>query len=306
MTNIYNDSDYTLLPKFPKRIMLEASNICNNRCIFCPHHNTQRSPLFLDLKFAKKILHRTFELGAQECAFHGGSEPFLHPELHKLVALAKDIGFTYIYLTTNALACSWEQMEEVLKAGLDSLKFSVNAGTEKDYKAIHGRVGFSKVLQMAYNVDRWRKEKNNKLKFCISAVTCRANIENMPQLAQNFKNYTDKIIVYPAAWLGERTKLSIKDTVARYTNNGICNEIFTRCTITSGGFVRACCSGTDEFLLIGNANNTDILDIWHGDTFVKLRTLMLEHKLPPNTVCYNCINFQDTTVKPLTDCLNSN
>lgn len=290
-------------PPFPRSIMLEASNFCNNHCIFCPHHNTHRKPTLLDLAFAERILVRAFALGARECAFHGGAEPFMHPKLYQLVAIAKAVGYEYVYLTTNALACTWGKLEQTLDAGLDSLKFSVNAGTPQDYISIHGHDGFLKVLEMARRVSKWRKDRGSRMKFYITAVTCPQNVENMPELHSAFHELVDAVEPYPAAWLGERTALPITDTVRRFPAGAVCSELFSRCTITASGFVRVCCSGSDDFMLIGDANTTDIMDIWHGEHFKKLRQAMLVHKLPENTVCFNCMNFKDTPLKPMVEWL---
>lgn len=290
-------------PNFPTRLMLEATNICNNQCIFCQHHNMKRTPTLLDLVFAERILTRAYELGARECAFHGGSEPFLHARLHELVRMTKRIGYTNVYLTTNAQACSWKRMQEVLEAGLDSLKFSVNAGNKEDYKRIHGRDGFNKACEMARKVDDWRKQNNSPLIFYISAVTCPENAANMRGLEEAFGSFVDKIVPFPAAWLGEHTALSKADTVARFPKGAICDEMFTRLTVTSAGFVRVCCAGSDKYMLVGDANTTDILEIWNGELFMNLRRRMLAHDLPENTVCFNCMNGRAMPLKPLADCL---
>ena len=48
-----------------------------------------------------------YELGTREVGMYATGEPFIVPELASYIKLAKDIGYTYVYLTSNgALAPS--------------------------------------------------------------------------------------------------------------------------------------------------------------------------------------------------------
>ena len=58
--------------------------------------------------------------------------------LHQFVKVAKDNGIKRVYITSNGALANIERVKETLKAGLDSIKFSINAGT-RQHKLIHGK-----------------------------------------------------------------------------------------------------------------------------------------------------------------------
>ena len=118
---------YSLEPPFPiSNFLLELSNGCNHACIFCAHQKMQRNVGRMDKSFAFDIMQQAYDLGTREVGFYATGEPFLIPDLADYVAKAKQIGFDYVYLTSNGSLATPERTKAVIDAGLDSLKFSIN------------------------------------------------------------------------------------------------------------------------------------------------------------------------------------
>ena len=297
--NFSDNTKFVHIPPFPRRIMLEVTDRCNHQCIFCAHANAKRTRGKMEPSVYVRLLEEAFSLGTRECAFHGGSEPFMHPNLHDVVATAKNIGYTYLYLTTNGSACSKNKMQKVLDAGLDSIKFSINAGTAEDYLKVHGKDNFEKVLDMVAFVAEYRKKKEQQLKLYVSAIICSANQSQIKNLDTTLCGLVDCIEYLTACWTGKSTKIPLKELKARSFPGKICSEPFNRLTISANGYVRACCNDVDNFLAIGDATNNSLEDIWKGEMFVQLRRWLLEDKLPTNSLCYNCSKFVDGLILPL-------
>ena len=85
-----------------------------------------------------------------QVGFYATGEPFILPDLADYIRNAKDIGYTYVYLTSNGALATPERVREVIDAGLDSIKFSINAPQKKLYKFIHGKDDFDTVLEKQY------------------------------------------------------------------------------------------------------------------------------------------------------------
>ena len=288
-----------LTPPFPRRIMLEITNRCNHQCIFCAHSSMTRKKVIMDLDLCEKILAECHELGSNECALHGGSEPFLHPNIDKIIALTKKYKYSYVYLSTNGTACTKEKMTAALEAGLDSIKFSINGGTPEEYKKIHGVDGFNYALNMLDHVIAWRENHNRKFKIYISSIQCSKN-KDLPTLKEKYAHLIDAVEIIDAVWTGKKTNLPHEEQ-QKITK---CSEIFHRTTFTADGGMRICCNDADNYLLVGSIadNVKNISTIWNGELYIKMRECFLHNTLPHNSLCHACLMFEEHAISPLTEC----
>ncbi len=72
----------------------------------------------------------------REIAFHGWGEPLLHPDLFKMIDMAKDRGVKTSLITNGTIIN--ERMDEVINSGLDSIAFGIftTKGKEKVFENI--------------------------------------------------------------------------------------------------------------------------------------------------------------------------
>ena len=108
----------SLKPSLPKkRMLIELSNICNHKCIFCAQKKMTRKRGNINPDFLDRILHEAHEDGVREVGFYMTGEPFMSPLLEAAVKLAKSIGYTYVYITTNGAKAL---PERILRGGAAS------------------------------------------------------------------------------------------------------------------------------------------------------------------------------------------
>lgn len=105
-----------------------------------------------DKRLMSGIIQQAFELGTREVGFYLTGEPLLSSDLEYYVGLCKQIGFEYIYITTNGVFAEKERIRKLCEAGLSSLKFSINAATRETYRFIHGRDDFDKVCRNVVDI----------------------------------------------------------------------------------------------------------------------------------------------------------
>ncbi len=273
-------------PPFPKRIMLEVTNACNHRCIFCAHERMSRKVSFLDISFIMPILAEAYALGSREIAFHGGAEPLLYRDLAKLCAYAKEIGYEYIYLSTNGTACSEKGMQEILEAGLDSIKFSINGGDRESYARVHGKDDFERAHSMLRFTDDWRKKKQSSLRLYVSSVRVAQNEAAIEKILPLLSPHVDEIAITPVYLSNGGAREDVGPLEARFKN---CAEPFGRLTISCEGYVRCCCNDYQNYLAVGSLHEESIGELWNSPAFVKLRECHLANKLE-NTLCHGCLS----------------
>ncbi len=123
------DSFHNLLSPAFKWLQVEISSLCNGRCIYCPHtiykDYWQGSLMSLET-FAKlsPSLKRTKLVYLQ-----GWGEPFLNPDIFKMIKIAKEHGCK-VGTTTNGNLINERTLEKAIYSGLDIITFSL-AGGEK-------------------------------------------------------------------------------------------------------------------------------------------------------------------------------
>lgn len=133
-------------PPMPKNMMVELSNVCNHACLFCTSPNMTRKISRIDSGLLKRIMRDARDSGVEEIGFYTTGEPFMHKSLESFVHDASELGFSYIYISTNGALATPERAKRVMDAGLNSIKFSINADSRETYKLIHGSDDWNKVM----------------------------------------------------------------------------------------------------------------------------------------------------------------
>lgn len=305
----FNNISYSLAPKFPREIFLEVNNTCNHQCLFCANSKMTRDKIFIDDKLAKKIMKDAYKAGATDISFYATGEPLIFPKLAEYIKYAKELGYSYVFLTSNAALSSYMKMKGIIDAGLDSIKFSVNAGTKETYKQVHGNDDFEKVVQNIKEWDEYRKKINSKLKIFVSFIPTQITKNDYPLLIQKVGKYIDQEIDQrecsnQGGNMLENNKFetinpeNILGTLKSHQFTKICPDPFNRVIVSSEGYLTACVVDYQNALIIADLKEASIVDAWHNEIFQKLRKKHLEDKLE-GTVCFNCLKNKNEQFQPL-------
>lgn len=239
--------NYSLHPPLPASLNIELNNTCNQKCVFCPFHGKyavrEPKPAILKMDFVKKILDqaKALGIGSKEVGFYLAGEAFLYNGLAEVIKYAKSLGFSYTFLTTNGALATKEKMEAVIDAGLDSIRFSINAGDRETYKEIHGTDDFEQVLENVKYLDTYRKKNHVNVAVSISCVVTKKTRNVQKDINRIFRSYVDDILYIPVM-LSRLKKLQVlKDEFEMQDDSGeinsdyICPVLFDAMYINSEG-----------------------------------------------------------------------
>lgn len=293
----------SLNPPFPKKEMLvELAAACNHKCIFCAHQKMQRKYCEIDENLLERVMREAHDLGTREIGFYSTGEPFLCKKLAQYIKTAKDIGFDYVYLTTNGILATPEKLTEVVEAGVDSIKFSINAGSRETYKLVHGFDEFDKAtehLKFLYDL-RCRTEK--AFKIYISFVVTKFTQYETELFSKEYSKYCDQIMFYPVLNLGGlMSEIYTHIAPSGYVREIMrpCHLLFTAIGITAEGYLTACgCSDFQNYLVVGDLNKQSLKDAWYSDKFNELRRQYIDKELT-GLQCQNCVYGTEEHFKPL-------
>lgn len=299
----YFHIDKKIIPDFPKNMLLELSNICNHSCIFCANSKSTRGKKYIDNNLTKRILKEAYDLGTREVGFYSTGEPLVDMNLEEYIKIAKSIGYEYVYITTNGALLNKERVKSLVESGIDSIKFSINAGTKEGYKFVHGKDDFEKVVNNLKYLDRYRKNKKIPLKIYISCILTRYTKDDKELVLSHLGQYVDDIV-----FLNCKNQCGVMYEVNKYltiedekgTGNNVCPLPFNKLHITCEGYLTACCADFQNYLTVANLNNETLIEAWTNNSFKELRRKHIENKLE-GTLCYNCSNNTNTEIKPIVE-----
>ncbi|MCS6899331.1 MAG: radical SAM protein [Myxococcales bacterium] len=108
----------------PKKIILNATYRCNNRCTFCA--TGTRTQYDGNFERQKELLVKYREAGVTLLDIDGG-EPTLNPNLLALVHYARRLGYQKVNVTTNGRMCSYKEFaRKLVHSGVTSILFSIH------------------------------------------------------------------------------------------------------------------------------------------------------------------------------------
>lgn len=293
------------IPQFPVNMLLEVTNICNHSCIFCANSKMTRGGGYIKPDLAERILEEAHIAGTREVGFYATGEPLVNPDLERYIQKAKSLGYTYIYITTNGALLSEQRMRTIVSAGVDSIKFSINAGTENSYEMVHGKRDFNKVLNNLRNLNNFRKGTKGQFKIYVSTILTRYTMGEDKILYDKIKDYVDDHIVLNCRNQGggmfEINKLlSIKAKNEFCTSKINCTLPFNKLHITYEGYLNVCCVDFQNYLAVEDLNTCSLKEAWESKRFQELREKHRDQKLE-GTLCYNCLYNKCEHILPLND-----
>ena len=73
----FRSFEHSSRPVYPRNMLIELTNACNNKCIFCVSPKMTRKISRLDEGTLFRILEEAYALGTREVGFYSTGEPFL-------------------------------------------------------------------------------------------------------------------------------------------------------------------------------------------------------------------------------------
>ena len=288
---------YCLEPPFPKtNFLMEVSNACNHACIFCAHQKMQRKVGKINQELAFNILQQAYDLGTREVGFYATGEPFLVPELPEYIKKAKEIGYSYVYLTSNGSLATPEKIRSVIDAGLDSIKFSINAPERELYKFIHGRDDFDKVMEHLRYLYDYRKQIHGEFKIYVTGILTKYTENMQDKYHEIFDGLCDQVVfkfVYNQGGYMPEINDYLRcecDTAPRRR----CNLPFDAISVTHEGYLSVENADYENMLIVADLNKVSLKDGWYGEKMKEIRRKFIEDDLG-GTLCDGCVH---RTLKP--------
>lgn len=305
-----NSNKPLIVKNKPVIAQIEPTSLCNLKCKMCVREKTGMVIGSMKFEDFKEILNKL------DCLFKlhlsGQGEPFMNPEIFKMIDYANKKGIN-VFFTTNATLLTKEVIDKISELDIGEIGISIDSTNSKKYESIRKGANLEKVKENIKNLVKKIEEKGKRTIVSTSAVLLKENIEEIPsfiilakelgikkvafQKMQEKRDYLEKYSAYAAGQKIDCHEIASKINEAKkIANENKISLIFdeeksTGCIwpwrsiyITWNGNVTPCCKILNDSL--GNILKEDLWSIWNGERYQEYRKMLKERKSPNN--CIGC------------------
>lgn len=289
----------TVLPA-PKSVKIEITASCQYKCSFCVK-SLRPDNGQMDRAFYSRIIREIHDAGVSELGVFFIGESMTCRWLPDAIREAKDIGFDYVFLTTNGSVATPDKVQDCMEAGLDSLKFSLNfTGPEqlREIARVPGR-HFDATLTNLMLARKVRDFGGFKCGLYASSIAFDGEQgESMRELVETIRPFVDQHYWLPLFDMGGASKAAgwkpqagNPGRLGQMRDPLPCWSVMTEGHITKDGMLAACCfgRGMDDDLVMGDLNTTDFMTAWNSPKFQELRAAHLRRDVT-GTACEGCMS----------------
>jgi MoaA/NifB/PqqE/SkfB family radical SAM enzyme len=298
----------TAAPPAPRSVKIEISPRCNYRCGFCALRTREVQPRWdMDFELFKRITREMRDAGVVEVGVFYLGESFMNPKLlvDCITHLKRGLALPYVFLTSNASMAFPEAVEACMSAGLDSLKWSINAADEAQFEQVMGVAGklFHRALDNVKSASEVRQRGGYATGLYASSIRYDgAQLAKMEALlGERVRPYVDQHYWLPLYSMGafatqREEDLGYRPTAGNQGRLGAlraplpCWSAFTEGHVTAEGKLSACCFDATANWTMGDLTRVSFLDAWNSAPFVHLRAAHLKKDVR-GTACENCIAY---------------
>jgi len=289
----------------PRAVKIELTSQCNYRCGFCAHRLRMKKRGEMDMPFFQRVVGEMVDAGVEELGVFYIGESFMCDWLPEAIAHAKHRGIRYVFLTTNGSLATPARVSECMRAGLDSLKFSMNNADEEQFERI-AAVKPKLFRDSVMNLKAARAIRDLGGHSCgLYASSIRYDGEQqarMEALVDEIRPFVDEHYWLPLYSMGSHAtqreeELGYRPTAGNQGRLGAlreplpCWSAFTEGHITYDGKLSACCFDAGDKWVMADLNEVSFMEGWNSPAFLALREAHLKRDVR-GTICESCVAYK--------------
>ncbi len=288
----------------PFSLSIEPTTACNLRCPECPSGLR---------KFTRNTGNLTTELNEQILEelsptlsyinFYFQGEPYIHPNLFKLIRKASSLGI-YSATSTNGHFLDDERCKKTIESGLDRLIISLDGTTQEVYEQYRIEGDLEKVIEGTKNLVKWKKNLGSQKPHIIfQFLVVKPNEHQIKEAKELSESIGVDEIRFKTAQIYDFKNgsplIPSDENYSRYkkTKNGEyvlknktrnhCWRMWSGSVITWDGNVVPCCFDKDATHQLGNLDNSKFIEIWKSPSYNQFRGALLKGRNEID-ICQNC------------------
>jgi len=281
------------MKKLKLKVNFDVCTFCNHQCNFCsnPDNRTIKSQVNIE-QYSKVMDNISKYIEIEELGLSAKGEVLINKDLANIIKISKEkYNIKYLYISSNGALFVKEKIDELLSAGLDSTKFSINAVTKETYKKIHNQDDFDIVIENLKYLIEAKKIKFINHKIFISSVTTidknllEKKFEEL--LGKENMQYINDIFVFKLDYTSKFEETKSNEIITKG-----CPIPFNEVYINSDCSLGFCCKDYFDEINFGSLLNNDFLDLYHCKQYEDIRKMHIKKEFPNNHLCKNCLLYK--------------
>ena len=277
------------LPYLPARLWIEATSVCNLRCVMCPNKDLKKEEKgFLEFGLFQKIIDEARSFVFDVNLIHRG-EGLLHPDFPRLVKYTHEAGITTKF-HTNATLLNREKSLELIEAGLDQISFSFDGYDKKTYESIRTNADFEKTIANIVEFLKVKQELKSKTPYAVLEVIDFPDLDkpidsrSKQEFLKNFQGLPLERFEIKEMhnWAGE---IGQTRTKRKYSP---CTFLWQALVIFWDGSVLPCTQDFHGYYDLGSVKEQSLAQIWNSEKMVRLRQKVLHQDIADLKTCSRC------------------
>ncbi len=276
--------------KMKKKVNFDICTFCNHKCSFCSNSDERTIKYQTSLEEFRKVMRNVLNyVECDELGLSAKGEVLVNREFTEIVrACKKEFNIGYVYISSNGALMDKDKAIELIEAGLDSIKFSINAVDAQSYQEVHKVDDFEKVIANYKMLLALKRDVYPHVKVFLSSVIDMTKEElegHVRKLFGDLYDYIDGVSVYKISYtpkfeVEKDTKVTAK-----------CSIPFNELYINSDGSLGLCCKDYFDEVNFGSLLEHDFLEVYNGDAFKAVRQMHKKSEFPDGHLCKNCLLF---------------
>lgn len=276
---------------FPLHLDVEVTNTCNLRCTMCQIPFGEMPRGFMDMPLYDKILAEIREHRLPSVKFNFRGEPLMHKEIVEFVRRAKEAGVLEVQFNSNGALLTDDLARELIEAGLDRIKFSVDAATPEVYDAIRKGTTYDKTIP---KIERFIEIRNELGRETPSVQVQMVYMEdNKEEVGRYIEFWADKVNrIGFSRYRSGHNKTGEEQRVEAMRTRFPCHQLWQRLVVLYDGTVLMCCGDHQARDPLGNVADATLAELWGSDEMNRRRGLHVEGRYDDISACVDCeVNY---------------
>ncbi len=291
---VHSQEKYGLFPgaeEIPLMTVCRFSYVCNAKCSGCPFTISNTRNLYKETPF---MLPEVFKKVADEVGAYGnfiritgGGEPLLHPQAIELFLYAKAKNCR-LGIISNGSQYDKNKLTSLLKANVDTLEISVDAGNEKDYNYARAGLNWEKLNKNVQMAIELREKLNSQTRIWVSIIEQKGI--DIEAAIRHWEPLVDKVQLrkFLNFTVDNRKKSASTGAFLPLNERIPCPQLFDRTCIAPDGKVVLCGRDPSGEYSPGSILKQSLSEIWTGPFYSSVRELHLSKQREKFPMCNGC------------------